>query len=103
MIVQLALKKLLEAIYEPKFKENMFGFRPNIGCHQAIKYVRKEIMSRRINYIVDADIKGFFDHINHEWLMKMLELNIQDKNILWLIKKYLKAGIMDDGKYIETT
>lgn len=102
-IVQLALKKLLEAIYEPKFKENMFGFRPNIGCHQAIKYVRKEIMSRRINYIVDADIKGFFDHINHEWLMKMLELNIQDKNILWLIKKYLKAGIMDDGKYIETT
>jgi len=102
-IVQLALKKLLEAIYEPKFKENMFGFRPNIGCHQAIKYVRKEIMSRRINYIVDADIKGFFDNINHEWLMKMLELNIQDKNILWLIKKYLKAGIMDDGKYIETT
>lgn len=50
-IVQLALKKLLEAIYEPKFKENMFGFRPNIGCHQAIKYVRKKIMSRRINYI----------------------------------------------------
>lgn len=59
-------------------------------------------MSRRINHIVDADIKGFFDHINHEWLMKMLELNIQDKNILGLIKKYLKAGIMDDGKYIET-
>ena len=101
-IVQLALKKLLEVIYEPKFKDNMFGFRPNIGCHQAIKYVRKEIMSRRINYIVDADIKGFFDHINHEWLMKMLELNIQDKNILGLIKKYLKAGIMDNGKYIET-
>lgn len=102
-IVQLALKKLLEAIYEPKFKDNMFGFRSNLGCHQAIKYVRKEIMSRRINYIVDADIKGFFDHINHEWLMKMLELNIQDKNILWLIKKYLKAGIMDNGTYIETT
>ena len=102
-IVQLALKKLLEAIYEPKFKDNMFGFRPNIGCHQAIKYVSKEIIEKKINYIVDADIKGFFDHINHEWLMRMLKLSIQDKNILGLIKKYLKAGIMDNGKYIETT
>ena len=102
-IVQLALKKLLEAIYEPKFKDNMFGFRPNIGCHQAIKYVSKEIIEKKINYIVDADIKGFFDHINHEWLMRMLKLSIQDKNILGLIKKYLKAGIIDNGKYIETT
>ena len=102
-IVQLALKKILEAIYEPKFKDNMFGFRPNRGCHQAIKYVRNKITKDKISYIVDADIKGFFDHINHDWLMKMIELSIKDTNILWLIKKYLKAGIMDNGNFIETT
>ena len=101
-IVQLALKKLLEAIYEPKFKDNMFGFRPNIGCHEAVKYVHQRITRNKVNYIVDADIKGFFDNIDHNWLMKMIELNIKDKNIIWLIKKYLKAGIMDNGKYMET-
>lgn len=58
-IVQLALKKILEAIYEPKFLDNMYGFRPNRSCHKAIKYVHKSIQNRRINYIVDADIKRF--------------------------------------------
>ena len=58
-IVQLALKKILEAIYEPKFLNNMYGFRPNRSCHKAIKYVHKSISNRRINYIVDADIKGY--------------------------------------------
>ena len=58
-IVQLALKKILEAIYEPKFQDNMYGFRPDKSCHKAIKYVHKSISNRRINYIVDADIKRF--------------------------------------------
>lgn len=101
-IVQLALKKILEAIYEPKFQENMYGFRANNGCHKAIKYVHKSISNRRINYIVDADIKGFFDHINHDWMIKFIEYNIKDPNIIGLIKKYLKAGIMDKGKYVAT-
>lgn len=101
-IVQLALKKILEAIYEPKFQDNMYGFRTGNGCHKAIKYVHKSISNRRINYIVDADIKGFFDHINHDWMMKFIEYNIKDPNIISLIKKYLKAGIMDKGKYVET-
>ena len=101
-IVQLSLKKLLEAIYEPKFKDNMFGFRPNIGCHQAIKYVRKEIMSRRINYIVDADIKGFFDHIDHEWAVRFIESHIKDPNITRLVRRMLKAGIMKEFQYEET-
>ena len=55
-----------------------------------------------MQYIVDADIKGFFDHIDHDWMMKFLELNIQDKNLLWLIRKYLKAGIMEQGKFEPT-
>ena len=101
-IVQLALKKILEAIYEPKFQDNMYGFRANNSCHKAIKFVHKSISNRKINYIVDADIKGFFDHINHDWMIKFIEYNIKDPNIIVLIKKYLKAGIMDKGKYVAT-
>lgn len=101
-IVQLALKKIVEAIYEPKFQDNMYGFRVNNSCHKAIKYVHKSISTTRINYIVDADIKGFFDHIDHEWMIKFIEYNIKDPNIIGLIKKYLKAGIMDKGKYVAT-
>ena len=99
-IVQLALKKILEAIYEPKLQDNMYGFRANNSCHKAIKYVHKSISTTRINYIVDADIKGFFDHIDHDWMIKFIEYNIKDPNIIGLIKKYLKAGIMDKGKYV---
>jgi len=101
-IVQLALKKILEAIYEPKFQDNMYGFRANNSCHKAIKYVHKSISNTRINYIVDADIKGFFDHIDHDWMIKFIEYNIKDPNIIGLIKKYLKAGIIDKGKYVAT-
>lgn len=89
-IVQLALKKILEAVYEPKFLDNMYGFRPNRGCHNAIKYTHQRISRGRISYIVDADIKGFFDHIDHDWMIKFLEYNIKDPNIIWLVKKYLK-------------
>jgi len=65
-IVQLAVKKILEAIYEPKFLENMYGFRPQSGCHDAIKEVYNRMYRGKINYIVDADIKGFFDNMNHD-------------------------------------
>ena len=98
-IVQLAVKKILEAIYEPRFLNCMYGFRPKRGCHEAVKEVYQRISYGKINYIVDADIKGFFDHIDHEWMMKFLEWNIKDPNLLWLIRKYLKAGVMVDGKY----
>ena len=101
-IVQLAVKKILEAIYEPRFLNCMYGFRPNRGCHNAIKEVHHRISAEWINYVVDADIKGFFDHMNHEWLMGFLKLYIKDTNLLWLINKYLKAGIMTDGAYEET-
>ena len=101
-IVQMAVKKILGAIYEPRFLNCMYGFRPNRGCHEAIKEAYQRISYGKISYIVDADIKGFFDHIDHEWMMKFLEWNIQDKNLLWLIRKYLKAGIMEQGKFEPT-
>lgn len=101
-IVQMAVKKILGAIYEPRFLNCMYGFRPNRGCHEAIKEVYQRISYGKISYIVDADIKGFFDHIDHDWMMKFLEWNIQDKNLLWQIRKYLKAGIMEQGKFEPT-
>lgn len=97
-IVQLGLKKILEAVYEPKFQENMYGFRPHRNCHMAIKDMCTNIIRKRIDYIVDADIKGFFDHMNHDWLLKFVGYYIQDPNILNLIKKYLKAGILEEGE-----
>ena len=98
-IVQLGLKKILEAVYEPKFKENMYGFRPHRNCHMAIKDMCTSIIRKRIDYIVDADIKGFFDHMNHDWVLKFVGYYIQDPNILNLINKYLKAGILEEGEY----
>ena len=101
-IVQLALKKVLEAVYEPRFLNCMYGFRPKRGCHEAVKDVYQHLSHGKINYIVDADVKGFFDHIDHEWMMKFIEWHIKDPNILWLIRKYLKAGVMVDGVYEDT-
>lgn len=98
-IVQLGLKKILEAVYEPKFAENMYGFRPKRDCHMAIKEMCVSIVRKRIDYVVDADIKGFFDHMSHEWTMKFVGYYIKDPNILWLIRKYLKAGVLDAGSY----
>ncbi len=98
-IVQLAVKKILEAIYEPRFLNCMYGFRPNRGCHDAIKEVHRQLQNEWINYVVDADIRGFFDHMSHEWLMKFLGLYIKDRNLLWLINKYLKAGVVAEGVY----
>ena len=101
-IVQLAVKKILEAIYEPRFLNCMYGFRPNRGCHDAIKEVHRQISNEHINHVVDADIEGFFDHISHEWMMEFLKLYIKDPNLLWLINKYLKAGVMTDGVFEES-
>lgn len=98
-IVQLAVKKIVEAIFEPKFTNNMFGFRPNRGCHEALKYLNYCIESKYTNYILDADIKGYFDNINHDKLMKCIEMHIRDTNLLRLIKRFLKAGIMEKGVY----
>ena len=98
-IVQLALKKIIEAIYEPKFTDNMFGFRPNKGCHTAIKQISKDIERNPTSYVVEADIKGYFDNINHNKLIDCVKLHIKDPNIIKLINKFLKAGIMEKGNF----
>ena len=101
-VVQMAIKKILEAIFENDFIEVSYGFRPGKNCHQAIDEVDKAIMTKPVNYVVDMDIKKFFDTINHEWLIKCLKQRIADKTFIRLITKFLKAGVMEEGKYIET-
>ncbi len=73
-IVQKGIARILEAIYEADFLDCSYGFRPGRNCHQAIKAVGKTIMTSYINYVIEADIKGFFDNISHEWMMKFLSV-----------------------------
>jgi len=100
-IVQMALKKILEAIFEVDFLDVSFGFRPNRSCHDALDVVDKVIMTRPVNYIVDMDIEKFFDTVDHKWLMRCLEQRIKDPNLLRLIVRFLKAGVLEEGKYYQ--
>lgn len=101
-IVQQGLNKLLQAIYEQDFVDHSHGFRPGRSCHDALKEVNRIIETGKISYVVDADIKGFFTNVDHEWLMKFIELRIGDPNIKKLIVKFLKAGIMEKDIYEDT-
>ena len=79
-----------------------FGFRPNRSCHNALDVLDKAIMTKPVNYVVDMDIEKFFDTMDHEWLMKCLRQRIEDTSLLRLIARFLKAGIMEEGKFSET-
>jgi group II intron reverse transcriptase/maturase len=100
-IVEKTVATLLSAIYETKFLDCSFGFRPGRNCHQAIRRVNEIIMSKKASYVVEADIRSFFDTLDHEKLIEFLEHDIDDKKRIRLIRKFLKAGIMEEGKYIE--
>ena len=97
-IVQLGLTKILESIYEVDFMDFSYGFRPHRSCHHALKRLNQVIMTQPMNHIIDADIKGFFDHVDHEWMMKFLGVRINDPNFLRLIKRFLKNGYMEEGR-----
>ena len=101
-LVQGVMADILNEIYEPIFLDCSYGFRENRDCHQAIKALDTAIMRGRTNYIVEADIKGFFDNIDHKWLIKMLELTIEDKKFIRYIVRFLKSGIMENMKYMES-
>ena len=97
-IVQMLLKEILEAIYEPVFRGCSHGFRPERNCHTAVKQLNDAVMRNPVNYVVEVDIHKFFDSVDHIWLLKFLKHRIVDPNILWLVRKFLKAGIMEAGK-----
>jgi RNA-directed DNA polymerase len=96
-VVQMALTRVLEQIYEADFIEGSFGYRPGRTQHDALDELGRTIQQKKVSYVVEADIKGFFDHVNHEWLMKMLEVRIGDERVLRLVARMLKGGVMEDG------
>ena len=101
-LVQGVMTNILNEIYECKFLNCSYGFRPNRSCHQAINKINQRLMINKVNYVLECDIKGFFDNVDHKWLMKFLENDIQDKNFLRYINRFLISGYMEEMKYYET-
>jgi len=101
-LVQGVMRHALDAVYEGKFMDFSYGFRRGRNCHKAINAVNQIIMTKKANFVVDADIKGFFNNVSHEWLMKFLEHDIGDKNFLRYIRRFLKSGIMEEMQYYES-
>lgn len=101
-LVQGAMADVLNEIYENIFLDFSYGFRPKKNCHQAISQINWLLMTKKVNYILDADIKGFFDNIDHDIMVMFLEHEIEDKNFLRYIRRFLKSGILEDYKYYES-
>lgn len=100
-LVQGVMAKILNEVYEPRFLDCSYGFRENRNAHKALRSVNQHIMIDNINYVLDCDIKGFFDNVDHKWLIKFLEHDIEDKNFIRYIVRFLKSGIMENGQLEE--
>ena len=101
-LVQEAVRRILNAIFEPHFYNEMMGFRNNRGCHDAIKLLNVMIEKKETNWILDADIKGFFDNLDQNWIIRFIQSKISDPNIIRLVKRMLKSGIMKDNHFENT-
>jgi group II intron reverse transcriptase/maturase len=101
-IVQQAVVTILNQIYEVDFQGFSYGFRPDRSPHQALDALTAGIQWKRVNWVLDADIRGFFDNLSHEWTMKFVEHRVADRRILRLIQKWLKAGVSEEGQWSET-
>ena len=101
-IVQAAVSEVLQQIYEEDFLGFSYGFRSGKNQHDALDALTVGITSKRVNWILDADIEGFFDMIDHDWMIRFLEHRIGDRRVLRLIRKWLKAGVSEDGRWSET-
>jgi group II intron reverse transcriptase/maturase len=100
-LLQVAVKRILEAIYEQDFLRCSYGYRPGVGALDAVDKLTIKLQFGRYNWLVEADIRAFFDKVDHEWMVRMLRERIDDRAFLRLVKKWLKAGILDtDGKVI---
>ena len=101
-IVQQAVVTTLNQIYEVDFQGFSYGFRPGRSPHQALDALTVGIQRKRVKWVLDADIRGFFDNMSHEWTMKFVEHRVADRRILRLIQKWLKAGVSEDGQWSES-
>lgn len=97
-LVQAGLVRILEAIYEADFIDDSYGYRPARSCHDALRALSLEVEGGAIHYIVEADIKGFFDNVQHDWMMEFLGHRIADTRVLRYVKRFLIAGIFEDGE-----
>ena len=98
-LVQGAMAGILNEVYEERFCDTSYGFRPKRNAHEVVRFINQTLMTSKANYVLEADIKGFFDNVNHDWLMKFLENDIADKNFLRYIKRFLIAGVMEGTEY----
>ena len=96
-IVEEAVKRVLEPLWEPLFMDFSFGYRPKRNPHQCVDLLGRTIQLRPICHVVEADIRGYFDHVNHEWLIKFIQQRVGDPRVIRLLQRMLKAGIMEDG------
>jgi len=101
-IVQQAVVMVLNNIYEADFLGYSYGFRPGRSQHDALDALWVGLTGKKVNWVLDADIRGFFDNLSHEWLEKFVEHRVADPRILRLIHKWLKAGVMEDGRWSQT-
>jgi group II intron reverse transcriptase/maturase len=101
-IVQHAVVTILNQIYEEDFRGFSYGFRPGRSQHMALDALTAALKRKRVNYVLDADSRGFYDHIDHEWMMTFLQHRVADRRILRPTQKWLKAGVMEDGQRSET-
>lgn len=102
-LVQDRLSLILQTIWEPEFRECSYGFRPGRSAHDALRRVAQVITNEQTQWVVEADIKGFFDHVSHSHLMRFLEQRIADPQFLRIVRRFLKAGVMEDGVFDATT
>ena len=93
---------ILEQIYEVDFTDTSFGFRPGRSCHDALKALGTNIGTKRVNFISDSDIRSFFDEVDHDKLLELLQTRISDQRMLRLIARFLRAGVMIDGDWWRT-
>jgi group II intron reverse transcriptase/maturase len=101
-IVQQAVVTVLNQIYEEDFLGFSYGFRPGRSPHHALDALSYALMKKKVSYVLDADIQGFFDNLDKSWLIKFVEHRVADSRILRLIRKWLNAGVMEEGQWSET-
>lgn len=97
-LVQSVMAEILREVYEPRFLNCSYGFREGRGAHDVVRQINSAVMHENVRYVLEADIKGFFDNLDHVWLMRFLEHDIADKKFLRYIRRFLKAGVMEGNQ-----
>ena len=101
-VVQASVARILNAVFEPIFQEQSYGFRPGRSAHDALRQLRRHIIADKVMHVCEVDIRSYFDRVNHDWLRRMLRERVSDPVILRLVDKWLRAGVMDNGLFSRT-